>query len=157
MIGSIPIFALLLLIAGIILIIIEVFIPGFGFFGISGIIALGVGIFFMASSIEQAVLILMVTIITLTILGSILIKLLFNRKIKSPIILYETLEEDTSDMTYFIGKKGIALTVLRPAGKGDFDGVTLDVMSGGMFIEKGSFIEVKRIDGNKIIVSSIKE
>lgn len=157
MIGSIPIFALLLLIAGIILIIIEVFIPGFGFFGISGVIALVIGIFFMASSIEQAVLILMVTIITLTILGSILIKLLINKKIKSPIILYESLEEDTSDMAYLIGKKGIALTALRPAGKGDFDGVILDVMSGGMFIEKGNPIEVERIDGNKIIVSIVKE
>ena len=120
MVGSIPIFALLLLIAGIILIIIEVFIPGFGFFGISGVIALAIGIFFMASSIEQAVLILMITIIILTILGSIFIKLLINRKIKSPIILYESLEEDISDMAYFIGKKGIAVTTLRPAGKGDF-------------------------------------
>lgn len=144
--------AIILLIAGVILIITEIFVPGFGVFGISGIIALIAGIIMTVNSIEQAAFLILITVVVVAIIVSILLKLIINRKIKTPLILYESLEESASDMAYFIGKDGKTITDLRPAGKADFDGVTLDVMSSGMFVSKGKSVVVTKIDGNKIIV-----
>lgn len=152
MLESVPLFAIILLIVGIILIVIEILMPGFGAFGVSGIIVLGISIFLTAKSIEQAALILLITIIIITFLTTLLIKQIINRKIKSPLVLYESLEQVASEMDYFIGKKGKSITDLRPAGKASFDGVNLDVMSSGVFIKEGHIIKVIKIDGNKIIV-----
>ena len=54
-------------------------------------------------------------------------------------------------MEYLIGKKGVALTDLKLSGKGEFDGVMLDIMS-QKFIAKGSSLVIKEINNNKIIV-----
>jgi membrane-bound serine protease (ClpP class) len=52
----------------------------------------------------------------------------------------------------FIGKEGIALTPLRPAGKAFVNNRKIDVVSEGEFIERSEAIIVKKIEGNKIIV-----
>jgi len=38
-----------------------------------------------------------------------------------------------------VGKTGVALTSLRPAGMGEFEGVRRDVVSEGGFIDKQHF------------------
>ena len=59
---------------------------------------------------------------------------------------------ENNDLNYFIGKKGVTHTALRPAGIGEFDGVKLNVVSNGEFIEPGEKVRVTRVDGNKILV-----
>ena len=46
----------------------------------------------------------------------------------------------------------MATTVLRPAGTADFEGVKLDVVTEGEFIEKGRPLEVIRVEGRRIVV-----
>jgi len=52
----------------------------------------------------------------------------------------------------WLGKSGIAWSVLRPAGIADIDGRRLDVVSDGELIEAGTPIQVTRVDGNRIVV-----
>ena len=61
------------------------------------------------------------------------------------------------DMQVLIGKKGRASSVLRPAGIGDFDGVRLNVVTEGGFIERDLPIEIVSVDGTRIVVKSIEE
>jgi membrane-bound serine protease (ClpP class) len=56
-----------------------------------------------------------------------------------------------SDRRQF-GRTGTALSPLRPAGVADIDGVRVDVVSEGDFIEAGAAIEVTRVEGNRVVV-----
>ena len=56
----------------------------------------------------------------------------------------------------FVGKTGLALTTLRPAGTALIEGKRLDVITPGDFIEKDTQITIVSIDGNKIVVDKTK-
>jgi membrane-bound serine protease (ClpP class) len=51
-----------------------------------------------------------------------------------------------------VGRAGVALTTLRPAGRIEVDGEPLDAVSEGDFIERGQAIRVVRAEGNSIVV-----
>ncbi|MEA1950245.1 MAG: NfeD family protein [Planctomycetota bacterium] len=55
-----------------------------------------------------------------------------------------------------IGDRGIALSLLRPAGKADFGGHRMDVVTDGDFINKNDKVEVVEISGNRIVVIPVK-
>lgn len=59
--------------------------------------------------------------------------------------------------THYLGREGIAFTILRPAGKGIFGKERLNIVTEGDFIEKGSSIRVIRVEGKNIIVQKINE
>jgi membrane-bound serine protease (ClpP class) len=51
-----------------------------------------------------------------------------------------------------LGKNGVALTALRPAGTAVFDGKRTDVVTEGGFVEKGQPVTVVEIEGLKVVV-----
>ena len=59
---------------------------------------------------------------------------------------------EEKDMEYLIGKKGVAISDLKPAGKGEFDGVKFDVMSANYYIKKDSVLVITEVKDNRIIV-----
>ena len=58
-------------------------------------------------------------------------------------------------MQVFLGREGTAITALRPTGLGEFDGVRLNVVSEGDFIENGTKIRVTQIEGSRIVVKKV--
>ncbi|MBN1765845.1 MAG: hypothetical protein JW860_11345 [Sedimentisphaerales bacterium] len=56
-----------------------------------------------------------------------------------------------------IGQEGIAISPLRPAGIGRFDGKRVEVISRGELIQAKQKIQVVAIEGNSVIVKEIKE
>ena len=63
---------------------------------------------------------------------------------------------ENNDLNYFLGREGTAHTALRPAGIGEFDGVRLNVVSDGEFINAGCRISVLSVEGNRILVHAQK-
>ena len=55
----------------------------------------------------------------------------------------------------FLGKRGEALSDLRPAGKSEIEGEFCDVVSDGPYIVQGSTIEVIEVAGNRIVVRKV--
>jgi membrane-bound serine protease (ClpP class) len=51
-----------------------------------------------------------------------------------------------------VGKRGRAVTNLRPAGKAEFDGEVLAVESDGEYVEAGSPVRIVEAAGNRIVV-----
>ncbi len=146
-----------LLVIGVALIGVEMVLPGFGVPGISGTISLVVGILLASKNLEQAVAILVVVLVLLAIMLTCVIVFFHSKKVKSPIRLEEELGNkdgflSAADLTYLIGKEGIATTDLRPTGKCDIEGVTFEVRSENAFIVKGKRIKVIRIQANALIV-----
>lgn len=150
------IIGLILLIAGFVLAGIEMVVPGFGAPGICGIICLVAGVFLTADSVEVGIFITVVVIVILGILMTVIMGFLSQKKFRSPIVLDEDLKAgvpiNSSDLEYLIRKEGKASTDLKPAGKGNFEGIELDIFSEGPYIKKGTSIVISRINENRLMV-----
>lgn len=148
----------LLLVFGFILVSVEIFIPGFGLPGIAGIILLVVGVVLAANSVLDALIILVILAVALGAVIAIALKSARNGKLaKSPLVLSESLDKQSGysssrDGAAYVGRQGIALTDLRPAGTCDFDGIRLDVVSENTFIAKGTQVTVIEVEGRRIVV-----
>jgi len=53
------------------------------------------------------------------------------------------------------GLRGVTITALRPAGKGEFDGEVLDITAANGFIESGQPVEVVSEDGLRVLVELV--
>lgn len=153
---------ILLLVAGFILAGIEMVVPGFSVPGISAIICLVAGVFLLADSVMEAVIITIAVLALLGILMAVILWLLSKGKLRSPIILEEEQKKtegylSSSDLKYLLGKQGSAITDLRPSGIGKFDDVSFDVVSAGNYISRGTEIEIIKVEGSKLVVREQKE
>lgn len=152
---------LLCLILGAGLMIVEIFLPGFGLPGISGIVFIGAGvaIAWMKSGALTAIVILLVVIALLAVFISWVLRRASSGDVAhSRIFLNEKEELRTrEDMQVLLGKKGRTTSVLRPAGIGDFDGVRLNVVTEGDFIERDMPIEIVSVEGTRIVVRRRQE
>ena len=155
---------LLCLMLGAALMIVEVFLPGFGLPGISGII-LEVVTIVLTYVWHGGLAALGVTLIILAVVGIVISLALRSvnkgRLSKSPIILNE--EESTADgyvatrdMEVFLGKEGVTTTVLRPAGMAEFDGVKLNVVADGEYIPKDVRVRVDHVEGARVVVRKLR-
>ena len=152
------ILGILLLVAGFILVGIEMVIPGFGAPGISGITCLIGGILLTAKNVEQG---LTITMIVVVILAAMLtVSLLVLKRVKPPFILETDLKAtpeylNASDLEYLIGKEGVASTDLKPSGKCNIEGVEFDVRAENRYIKKGTKVKISRIHENTIMIKEI--
>jgi membrane-bound serine protease (ClpP class) len=161
---------------GLILIALEIFvIPGFGVAGISGIVlTAGSLILIMVNNdafdfkFVPANDLLIASVATLGgLLGAIVLLFVGGAKLADTrlykrVALTGTLnraEGYTSSFhkESFIGRKGIAHTVLRPSGKVMIDGNVYDAYTRGEFIEKGKTIEVISEEGVGLKVKIAEE
>jgi membrane-bound serine protease (ClpP class) len=63
--------------------------------------------------------------------------------------------EGFDSLAYLVGETGRTTTVLRPAGKVRFGEFLIDVTADGFFIEPDSLIEVVDVQGSRVIVKRI--
>jgi len=154
---------LLLALGGVVLLALEFFvIPGFGFAGILGIVALlaalvlsvvGSGAtpeFFMLAA-GRIILALLVALLASFVLLRLMPRTPFGRRL----ILDTGLGTEPESDLRWLGKRGRATSPLRPAGIAEIEGARVDVVSEGELIEPGTPVEVTRVDGNRIVVRQI--
>lgn len=152
--------ALVALLLGYALLVVEFCIPGFGVPGVTGIILAVLGVITMQPTPLQALLLVAAYVALLGIaLALCLHSAAHGRISKSRLVLSDVATRaetpESSDLNYFIGKIGTAHTPLRPVGVAEFDGVRLNVASDSDFIERGANVRVERVEGTRIIVSRI--
>ena len=149
------------LIIGLVLLAIECFIPGFGVFGILGIIVSTLSLAFLiilGGTWRQFLFVIGMVIVIATIVVLIAIRSArFGALSKSPLVQTETaLPEDFSsnekNYSYLIGKIGVTETVCKPIGKVNIEGQTYSVITNGEYINKNVEIYVSEVDGTSIIV-----
>ena len=79
-----------------------------------------------------------------------------GRLSRSALILKDTTPAvDHEDTEALLGREGQTLTVLKPVGVADFDGVRLNVVSEGTYLSKDVRVKVTKVEGTKIIVREI--
>lgn len=151
---------ILCMLSGVALLVVEIFVPGFGLPGISGLILVAVGIAITWVN-YGAVAGLCVTVVALALAAvaiSVSVRSAAKGRIaKSSLFLKrETPPKENEEAEAFLNREGETVTVLNPVGIADFDGVRLNVLSEGTYIEKGKKIKVIQVDGAHIIVREIK-
>jgi len=159
MVGNIGMGAILLFGAGILLIAIEIFVlPGFGVVGIAGVLAILASLLMAAPTITQGVVTLAASLVVAALIIIITLKNKKTRKVWGRLALsyteqgYSSSEEKMAD---YLGQRGTAVTVLRPAGTAQIDGQRIDVVTGGEFINPGAALEVILVEGARIVVREI--
>ncbi len=162
---------LILVAAGIVLILVEVFvIPGFGIFGIAGGLAL-VGGLFMAQigslpsqqDLGEAAAVIGAAALLVALTSWFFLRSVFaSRRLgKSGIVLPEATDRDegytSADLRpELVGAKGVAITSLRPAGVGLFADERVDVVSESEWIEEGTPIRIMSAEGYRHVVRAVR-
>ncbi len=147
----------LLQLAGIVVIIIEVFIPSAGILSVIAIGLFGYSIYFVFNKISfsMGMGFVVFDIILVPVVVMFSLKLLA----KSPATLRKSLSSkdgvtsQSTDFEKYKNMDGSAVTDLRPSGTAIIDGKRMDVVTRGEYIEKLSEIVVYDVTGNQIIVS----
>ncbi len=152
---------LILLIAGFVLAGVEMCVPGFGLPGISGMICLVAGVIMTSKSIEQGIMNTIIVVVILAVMMTIVMLIMHLPRKSSPIVLNDEMTNmseyiDDDDLGCLIGKEGMAITDLRPFGKGMFEGVELAVrVYDGKYIQHGSRIKIIGQKDNTLLVKMI--
>ncbi len=160
--GMAEYWVLILFAFGIGLMLVEAIMPGFGFFGLAGLTATIVSIVLAAVSVQTGMVMLFVSIVLAAVFSVFAFRFFARRGALRHIILSE---EETADLGYvapldqkdLIGKKGKAITSLRPSGAVEIDGKRVDVVSDGGYIANGETVIVDRVEGVRVIVHSFKD
>lgn len=172
--GNVHWLEILLFLAGVLFIIMEIFVlPGVGVFGIGGLLMVA-GSIVLASqtfiiprnSEELAQLPVSLGMVAAACSG-VLVALVVLRRVlpNTPYFKRMMLEppdksrpdyedrEAVVDWSDMLGKTGVAITQLIPAGKARIAGQLFDVITDGQVIEKGAAIVVREAVGNRIVVA----
>ncbi len=155
--------ALIALILGFVFVVIEIFQPGFGIFGIVGGILITLGIVLRALVGDGNVfaqVFLLIFFEAVGILIAFLVLILTAKKgwlNRSPLVesgtaVAVTRSEGTADYSDLIGSTGVATTDLKPVGKALIGDKTVEVVSDGFYIGKGENVKVVAVEGAKISV-----
>jgi membrane-bound ClpP family serine protease len=153
---------LILLLVGVGLLVVEMYIPGFGVPGILGIVTMGLGFILLRPTPAQGLLLLVILAAVLCLALIIcLITASKGRLERSKLALRDVAIDPEAaaenDLNYLIGKTGVTRTALRPAGIAEFEGVKLNVVSDGEFIAQGKRIRVLSVAGNRIVVREMTQ
>jgi membrane-bound serine protease (ClpP class) len=160
--GNTELWSVLVFVAGVVLIILEISAPGFGVFGLSGIIAILVSVVFSAPTVGLGFRTLLISVTVSLAAIPIFFKLFGRSKFMKRIVLATA---ETPDQGYthadrkdsLLGKTGVAQTVLRPSGSVYIDNIKVDAIADGEFIPKGVDVTVIRVEGVKVFVAPIKK
>jgi len=176
---------LIAIMSGIVLILVEIFVvPGFGVFGISGLVVLfgGLVMAFVGASgsvfpsspagqadlTRSAVMVLLAMVTagggmfavgkyfgSLPILNRLVPPLSYESD-GSEIGFVEAMGSST-DLGLLVGSTGAAHTVLRPSGKVEIDGVLYDALSGYGLVDAGTPVRVVRAESWQVVVEPIDD
>ena len=160
MLGPTAVATIVCLIIALVMFVIELFTPGVGVAGATGLLALiAVIVMQLGWGHPRVALYIIAIALLLIILGLIWIIRSFQRGrlSKSFLVLKEhsdgtSVPEVAAAKNELLGKTGIALTTLRPSGIAEIDGKRVDVMTAGSFIQKGETITVIKAEGIHILV-----
>ncbi len=143
-----------LMIIGIVLCVVEISAPGFGVFGISGIICIFLCTFISWVFFGISIYTILLVQLIIAIIASIVI-FCFLKKNKSfnKIILRDTVNRDVAkNYSKYLEMSGVAKTALRPTGDVIVEEEIFEAISLDGYLEKDEVIKVVKIEKNKVFV-----
>lgn len=165
--------SIVFLAAGVVAIVLEILVftaSDFGLSGIAGLLLIGLGLYRgMVGPLTQpaqagtALAVVTVSILAGVIISAVILarlprsRLRLGGTILQTAILGRASDRDQARTTPWVGRRGVTLTDLRPAGAAEFDGERVDVVADGGFVSKGEAVVIVRDDGYRKVVRVAKE
>ncbi|MBP2650718.1 MAG: hypothetical protein H6Q74_1543 [Firmicutes bacterium] len=151
---------LLLFVAGVLALIAELYTPGLGLFGVVGTLMILASLFLTLGANAVALNILAVSLVTAIIIFLLILKNLPTSQVWSRLVLKNAATTNngyisSADYQSYLGCSGVTVTLLRPAGVINIDGVYLNVVSEGEYLVPKTLVRVVDVSGNRIVVRSI--
>lgn len=153
----------LVLLVGLLLMVLELFLPSFGAVGVIGIAMTLLGISMTSNNPTVTLLNTCYAISIAIIFAMILLKMGYRMRLGRGLVLNEQLTSEKGFQSFqqdygrYLNQTGITLTSLRPVGRAQFQDDVLEVLSLGDMIEEKRAVVVYRVEGNKLFVKEIKE
>ena len=175
--GETEVFEILMFIVGLVFVGLEVFvIPGFGIFGIGGILLVAASIVLAGQDFvipmngsdwaRVPYSLMPIAGAGLGLVGAVfflqaaiekspfLSRFVLDTNDREDTGLSEGDPEATANFEYLLGKEGVAVTRLSPSGKVKVDGSIYDVISTGLMLDKATKIVVVEAVANRIVVQA---
>lgn len=144
-----------LIILGVVCMVAETFISGFGVFGLVGIASLIASSVLAVLYVPFGWLIVAAEIAALGGFFYLLFGYMKRKQLYKNLIMGESLNEDVPELQSldgFIGKEGMAVTALRPAGEVEIGGIRLEAVSEGPFISRDTLVKAVGVQKDKLII-----
>lgn len=139
--------------------IIDIFIEGFGVLGVVGLVGIIISLSLTAFGVPGGGIIVLVKVgLTVPALW-LLYRFLRKRQLDGKFILTETLATDKAEvggLEHFLGKEGVTKTALRPQGFADFNGQNVEVASDAGFVAVDKRVKVVDVQERKLLVRLIE-
>ena len=160
LLGPTAVATIICLIITLVMFVIELFMPGIGVAGATGLLSLiAVVVMQLGWGHPRVALYIIAIALLLIVLGLtwVIRSMQKGRLSKSFLVLRDhsngtSVPEVAAAKDELIGKTGVAITTLRPAGIAEIDGKRVDVATAGEFIKKGETITVIQAQGMHIRV-----
>lgn len=160
LLGPTAVATIICLIIALVMFVIELFTPGVGVAGATGLLALiAVVVMQLGWGHPRVALYIIAIALLLIVLGLTWVIRSFQKGRLSRSFLVQREHSDGTSVPEvaaaqkeLIGKTGVAITTLRPAGIAEFDGKRVDVATAGEFIQKGETVTVIQAQGMHIRV-----
>lgn len=143
---------------GVILLIVEVYAPGFGLPGLAGLLLCAGGIAMFADTWAEAMIMATIVVAIVAVaFGFTLYSAAKGRLSRSRLILNDAVTDragyaDFDDLASWVGKTGVTLSPLRPAGVAKVEDKRLDVVTQGEFLSEGESVRITQVQGRQIVV-----
>lgn len=155
--------AVALAIAGLVLLVLEIFVvPGFGICGILGIASVIGAVICVAPSLSAAIIQIGLAFLITILLVFISFKCGRTRRVWNRLILKDATSTEggyvspPAGLNDLVGESGMALTDLRPSGAALLNGKRTDVLTEGSFVPRGTKVRVIKVEGSSVIVIPIE-
>jgi len=170
LVGLADIWEIILMFTGLFLIILEIFvIPGFGIAGIGGgglmlwsMYKMLLGEYPAPDDIQNALFGLNIGIVGAVVAGILLFKFLTRSKFYHRVVPITSQKKSdgysvSKGFEVLIGKSGISITDLRPAGMIAIEGKRYQSMTIGEYIEEGCQVIVEGLNENQLVVKELNK
>lgn len=149
--------SVILFLAGLILMIAEIFVTGFGIIGGLGVLALGTGVVMAAYDTTYGLKAMLFAIIIAVIGGFVIFKYFGHLGMWNNLVLNDRQEKSagyvpTRNYRHMMYQIGRTVTPLRPSGTAVFHGQRYDVVSEGAFLPVDTEVQIVLIEGTRIVV-----
>ncbi|WP_332646944.1 NfeD family protein [Lysinibacillus sp. 54212] len=153
---------IVLFIVGLALVVAEFFVPG-GIVGLIGGALIIISLLFAGADVVHMAYSILIAMF-IAVIGMVIIMKFFGKRLHffSKLVLKDATSTDEGYVSNvnrmeLIGKTGVAMTALRPAGVVMIENERIDAVSEGSFIDVASKVKIIKVEGSRIVVREIKE
>jgi membrane-bound serine protease (ClpP class) len=168
LVGTAQTTEILLFAIGAVLLVVEFLTPGFGVVGTSGLLMMMAGLVlalqdfvipgnpYQWNSLAGNCLTLTASTGAAVVGFSAIVRFLPSTPMFGRLVLKsEVSAAEAPAASVLVGREGVAVTPLRPSGKVEVDGMTLDVVAESEFVDTGSKITVVKAEGPSVVVRRV--